>query len=251
MGAPVLASMSRENPGSEVQPHNLAYVIFTSGSTGRPKGVQIEHRAFVNFLQSMVREPGLSANDILLAVTTLSFDIAGLEIFLPLIVGARAVIASRDIALDGRALRQLLQESNATVMQATPITWRMLVESGWRGSQGLKALCGGEVMPPELAREMIPRCSTLWNLYGPTETTIWSTVSRVSSVDYRIPIGRPIANTQVYVVDDQLRQLPAGSTGELLIGGEGLARGYLNQPELTAERFIPNPFSSDPTSSTL
>jgi len=134
------------------------------------------------------------------------------------------------------------------VMQATPITWRILLESGWQGREGLKALCGGETMPPELAREMIPRCATLWNLYGPTETTIWSTVSRVRSVDNRIPIGRPIANTQVYIVDDQLRQLPTGATGELLIGGEGLARGYLNQPALTAERFIPNPFNPDPTS---
>lgn len=248
MGAPALASMSRENPGSEVQSHNLAYVIFTSGSTGRPKGVQIEHRSLVNFLQSMAREPGLSANDTLVAVTTFSFDIAGLEIFLPLIAGARAVIAGRDIALDGRALRQLLQHSNATVMQATPITWRILLESGWQGREGLKVLCGGEAMPPELAREMIPRCATLWNLYGPTETTIWSTVSRVRSVENRIPIGRPIANTQVYIVDDQLRQLPAGAIGELFIGGEGLARGYLNQPELTAERFIPNPFNPDPTS---
>ena len=248
MGAPALASMSRENPDSEVQSHNLAYVIFTSGSTGRPKGVQIEHRSLVNFLQSMAREPGLSANDILVAVTTFSFDIAGLEIFLPLIAGARIVIAGRDIALDGRALRQLLQDSNATVMQATPITWRILLESGWQGREGMKVLCGGEAMPPELAREMIPRCSTLWNLYGPTETTIWSTVSRVRSVENRIPIGRPIANTQVYIVDDQLCQLPAGATGELLIGGEGLARGYLNQPELTAERFIPNPFNPDLTS---
>jgi len=248
MGAPALASMSRENPGSQVQSHNLAYVIFTSGSTGHPKGVQIEHRSLVNFLQAMMREPGLSANDILVAVTTFSFDIAGLEIFLPLIAGACAIIAGRDIALDGRALRQLLQDSNATVMQATPITWRILLESGWQGREGLKALCGGEAMPPELAREMIPRCSTLWNLYGPTETTIWSTVSRVRSVENRIPIGRPIANTQVYIVDDQLRQLPAGATGELLIGGEGLARGYLNQPELTAERFIPNPFNPDLTS---
>jgi acyl-CoA synthetase (AMP-forming)/AMP-acid ligase II/acyl carrier protein len=196
----------------------------------------------------MRREPGLAANDILVAVTTFSFDIAGLEIFLPLIVGACAVIASHDIALDGRALRQLLQDSNATVMQATPITWRILLESGWQGREGLKVLCGGEAMPPELAREMIPRCSTLWNLYGPTETTIWSTVSRVSSVENRIPIGRPIANTQVYIVDDQLRELPPGATGELLIGGEGLARGYLNQLELTAERFIPNPFGPGPTS---
>jgi amino acid adenylation domain-containing protein len=245
MDQPTLALLSSENPRSEVQSHNLAYVIFTTGSTGRPKGVQIEHRAFVNFLQSMAREPGLTADDIMVAVTTLAFDISGLEIFLPLIVGARVVIASRDVALDGRALRQLLEASNATVMQATPITWRMILESGWQGCGQLKILCGGEAMPPDLAGELIPRCSSLWNMYGPTETTVWSTVSRVSSTESRIPIGRPIANTQVYIVDGQLRQVPIGVTGELLIGGDGLARGYLNHPELTAERFIPNPFSQD------
>jgi len=242
---PILASLSRENPHSEVQSDNLAYVIFTTGSTGRPKGVQIEHRAFVNFLQSMAREPGLTGDDILIAVTTLSFDIAALEIVLPLIVGARVVIASPEAVLDGRALRQLLEASSATVMQATPITWRMILESGWQGSRDLKILCGGEAMPPDLARALILRCSSLWNMYGPTETTVWSSVSRVSSAESRIPIGRPIANTQVYIVDRQLRQVPPGETGELLIGGDGLARGYLNHPELTAERFIPNPFSQD------
>jgi amino acid adenylation domain-containing protein len=245
MGTPKLASLSRENPESDVQPHNLAYVIFTSGSTGRPKGVQIEHRALVNFLESMAREPGLNGEDILLAVTTLSFDIAGLEIFLPLAKGAQVVIAGRDVVHDGMALRRLLETSNATVMQATPITWRMLLESGWQGCERLKVLCGGEAMPPDLARELIPRCSSLWNLYGPTETTIWSTVLRVSSVEPRIPIGRPIANTQVYIVDHQLRPVPIGVTGELLIGGDGLARGYLNRPELTAERFISNPFADN------
>jgi acyl-coenzyme A synthetase/AMP-(fatty) acid ligase/acyl carrier protein len=205
--------------------------------------VQIEHRAFVNLLRSMAREPGLTANDTMLAVTTLAFDIAGLEIFLPLITGARVVIASPDVVLDGKALRQLLDASNATVMQATPITWRILLESGWRGCEGLKILCGGETMPPDLARQLMPRCSSLWNMYGPTETTIWSTVWRVNSTEPRIPIGRPIANTQVYIVDRQLRQVPVDVAGELLIGGDGLARGYLNHPELTAERFIPNPFS--------
>jgi amino acid adenylation domain-containing protein len=244
-GTPKLALLSRENPDSDIQPHNLAYVIFTTGSTCRPKGVQIEHRALVNFLESMAREPGLTAEDILLAVTTLSFDIAGLEIFLPLIKGAQMVIASRDVVLDGMALRHLLETSNATVMQATPITWRMILESGWQGCERLKILCGGEAMPPDLARELIPRCSSLWNLYGPTETTIWSTAFRVSSVEPRIPIGRPIANTQVYIVDRQLRPVPIGVTGELLIGGDGLARGYLNRPELTAERFISSPFADN------
>jgi amino acid adenylation domain-containing protein len=240
-----LSLLSRDNPTSDVQSHNLAYVIFTTGSTGRSKGVQIEHRAVVNFLESMVREPGLTADDTLVAVTTFSFDIAGLEIFLPLTMGARVVIASRDVVLDGRALRDLLETSNATVMQATPITWRMILESGWQGRLGLKILCGGEAMPPDLARELIPRCSSLWNLYGPTETTIWSTVRHVTSTESRIPIGRPIANTQVYIVDRELREVPVGGTGELLIGGTGLARGYLNNPELTAERFIPDPFSQN------
>jgi amino acid adenylation domain-containing protein len=245
LDAPALSLLSPENPRSEVQLHNLAYVIFTTGSTGRPKGVQVEHRALVNFLQSMAREPGLTADDTLVAVTTFSFDIAGLEIFLPLIVGARAVIASRDAVLDGKALRELLEASNATVMQATPMTWRMILESGWRGRQELKILCGGEAMPPDLARELIPRCSSLWNMYGPTETTIWSTVSQVTSTESRIPIGRPIANTQVYIVDRQLREVPVGVTGELLIGGTGVARGYLNHPELTAENFVPDPFAED------
>jgi len=245
LDAPALSLLSRENPVSAVQPQDLAYVIFTSGSTGRPKGVQIEHRALVNFLQSMAREPGLTADDTLVAVTTFSFDIAGLEIFLPLIMGARVVIAGRDVVLDGRALRDLLEASNATVMQATPITWRMILESGWQGRLGLKILCGGEAMPPDLARELIPRCSSLWNMYGPTETTIWSTVTHVTSTESRIPIGRPIANTQVYIVDRELREVPVGGTGELLIGGTGLARGYLNDPGLTAERFIPDPFSQN------
>jgi len=247
LGSPELASWSGKNPDCDVQSNNLAYVIFTTGSTGRPKGVQIEHRALVNFLESMAREPGLTAGDILVAVTTLSFDIAGLEIFLPLVQGAQVVIASREVVLDGMALRGLLESSSATVMQATPTTWRMIVESGWQGCESLKILCGGEAMPPDLARELIPRCSSLWNLYGPTETTVWSTVARVSSAEFRIPIGRPIANTQVYIVDRQLRPVPVGVTGELLIGGDGLARGYLNRPELTAERFIPNPFSEDKT----
>ena len=240
-----LSLLSRDNPSSDVQSHNLAYVMFTTGSTGRSKGVQIEHRAVANFLQSMAREPGLTADDTLVAVTTFSFDIAGLEIFLPLTMGARVVIASRDVVLDGRALRDLLEASNATVMQATPITWRMILESGWQGRLGLKILCGGEAMPPDFARELIPRCSSLWNMYGPTETTIWSTVTHVTSTESRIPIGRPIANTQVYIVDRELREVPVGGTGELLIGGIGLARGYLNNPELTAERFIPDPFSQN------
>jgi amino acid adenylation domain-containing protein len=222
---------------------NLAYVIYTSGSSGRPKGVQISHRAVVNFLESMRHQPGLNAGDVLLAVTTLSFDIAGLELFLPLTTGARVVVAPREIAVDGPRLAAMIDEVGATVMQATPATWRLLLAAGWTGCPRLKILCGGEALPSDLARELLPRCGELWNMYGPTETTIWSTCSRVLAAD-DIHIGRPIANTQTYVLDARLQPVPIGGIGELFIGGDGLARGYLNQPELTAEKFIPNPFQT-------
>jgi amino acid adenylation domain-containing protein len=239
---PEIAEQRRENLDANARPENLAYVIFTSGSTGRPKGVQIEHRAVVNFIQSMAQEPGLTAKDILVAVTTFSFDIAGLELFLPLLNGARVVIADRQTAVDPRRLAQLLESNSATVMQATPSTWRMLIESGWAGRPEMKILCGGEAFPPELAKELIPRCCSLWNMYGPTETTIWSTISLISDVNGSLPIGRPIANTQVHVLDRNLQPAPIGVPGELFIGGAGVARGYWKRPELTAERFIPNPF---------
>jgi amino acid adenylation domain-containing protein len=223
------------------RPENRAYVLYTSGSTGRPKGVEIEHRALTNFLTSLAREPGLDQNDILLAITTLSFDIAGLELLLPLVTGARIELAGRETALDGVALARLLEESKATIMQATPVTWRMLFESGWRGSAGLKALCGGEAMGRDLAAQLLPVCRELWNLYGPTETTIWSSTARVLSAD-DISIGRPIANTQMYVLDGHREPVPVGVVGELWIGGAGLARGYCNRADLTAERFVDNPF---------
>jgi amino acid adenylation domain-containing protein len=235
---PEVTRQSPDNPGKGVLPTNLAYVIFTSGSTGRPKGVQIEHRSLVNFLESMGRKPGLHTDDVLVAVTTLSFDIAGLELFLPLTRGARVVIATRETVVDGRNLAALLESTRATVMQATPSTWRLLLESGWAGRPQMKVLCGGEAMPPELARELIQRCASLWNVYGPTETTVWSTLMEVTSSDASIAIGRPIANTQMYVLDQRLRAVPVGVPGELFIGGDGLARGYLNRPELTREQFI-------------
>ena len=225
----------------ERQPTDPAYVIYTSGSTGKPKGVQIPHRAVVNFMASMQREPGISADDVLLAVTTLSFDIAGLELFLPLLNGARIVIARREIAADGMALTQLLTSCGATMMQATPVTWRLLVQAGWEGNRALKILCGGEALAPDLAEQLVTRSASLWNMYGPTETTIWSAATRVSAGE-PVVIGKPIANTQFYVVNDKLQPVPIGVAGELLIGGDGLAIGYLNRPELTAEKFIPNPF---------
>jgi len=220
---------------------NLVYIIFTSGSTGRPKGVEILHRSVVNFLTSMAQQPGLTSQDILLSVTTLSFDIAALEIFLPLIVGAQVVIASRDDAADGAKLLELL--NGITVMQATPATWRLLINAGWNGNQQLKILCGGEALPRVLASQLLERCRELWNVYGPTETTIWSTVTKVEESINSAIIGRLLANTQVYIVDENICTVPLGDAGELLIGGDGLARGYLNRPELTQEKFIPNPFA--------
>ncbi len=240
---PLLAQQPGDNLPAAATPDNLAYVIYTSGSTGKPKGVQVLQRALVNFLWSMREQPGLTDQDSLLAVTTLSFDIAGLELFLPLLVGARVVLVSREIAANGADLARALERSKATVMQATPVTWRMLLEAGWQGSPSLKILCGGEALPWDLAQQLLKRCASLWNLYGPTETTIWSTVRQITPADTLISIGRPIANTQVYVLDANLQPVPAGVPGELYIGGDGLARGYLHRPELTAERFIQHPFS--------
>ncbi len=220
---------------------NLAYVIYTSGSTGKPKGVQLQHRGVLNFLHTMRERPGLTPDDVLLAVTTLSFDIAGLELYLPLTTGARVELASREVAADGRRLVDAIARSGATVMQATPATWRMLLETGWDGgTRSLEILCGGEAMSRDLAEQLLARCGSLWNMYGPTETTIWSTVEHVQRAEggVTMPIGRPIANTTIYLLDAAMRPVPVGVAGELHIGGAGLARGYLNRPELTAERFI-------------
>ena len=226
----------------------LAYVLFTSGSTGRPKGVQVSHGALLNFLQSMRRRPGLGQDDRLLAVTTLSFDIAGLEILLPLLVGGTVVLATRDEAADGGLLRRRLRESAATAMQATPATWRLLLDAAWQGGADFKVLCGGEAWPPDLAAELCATAASVWNLYGPTETTIWSAVGRIAAPAQPGPvaIGEPIANTRLYVTDRRCELVPPLVTGELSIGGAGLARGYLGQPDLTAERFVPDPWSGEP-----
>lgn len=223
-----------------------AYVIYTSGSTGLPKGVQISHRAAVNFLKSMAREPGMSSTDTALAITTLSFDIALLELFLPLFVGAKVYIVARNDALDGRRLSSLIEQTSPTLMQATPATWRMLLDTGWKGvtDRSFKVLCGGEPLPMDLAHDLLDRCSELWNMYGPTETTVWSTLAQVKSKDERITIGRPINNTEIYILDDQLQPVPVGVPGVLYIGGDGLADGYHGLPDLTSEKFISDPFSS-------
>jgi amino acid adenylation domain-containing protein len=233
---------------AHAMPENLAYVIYTSGSTGRPKGVQVTHGALANFLLSMRERPGFGETDVLLAVTTLSFDIAGLEIFLPLVSGGRVVVASREVAMDGVRLAELLEASGATALQATPVTWKLLLQSGWKGSPHLRMLCGGEALPRELARLLLERGAELWNLYGPTETTIWSAAVRVEPADGPVPIGGPIAATGLLVLDEALRPVPPETPGDLYIGGEGLARGYRDRPALTAERFVPSPFGNPPGS---
>ena len=225
---------------------DLAYILYTSGSTGQPKGVEIPHRALVNFLCSMRQEPGCSAQDVMVSVTTLSFDISGLELYVPLLVGARVEIVSRSVTMDGWKLRTLCEAVKPTIMQATPATWRMLIEAGWLGSDRLTVLCGGEALPPDLAKALLDRSGALWNMYGPTETTIWSTIEKIEQADQEITLGRPIANTEMYILDQFMQPVPVGVSGELYIGGHGLARGYRRRPELTKERFIPHPFSTEP-----
>ena len=242
-----IADESDAPVATDVQPDNLAYVIYTSGSTGKPKGVQLEHRSLANFLCSMREQPGLAPRDALVAVTTISFDIAALEIFLPLLVGGRLILASAEATVDPRALQRLLTTSHATVMQATPTTWHLLFESGWTGDRNLKVLVGGEAVSPQLARKLANSCGEVWNMYGPTETTVWSSLYRVQGRDQsNVPIGKAIANTSLYILGANREPLPLGSEGELYIGGDGLARGYLQKPELTAEKFVPDPFSRKP-----
>jgi len=224
------------------QPQDIAYVIYTSGSTGRPKGVAVQHGALVAFLCAMRRAPGLTARDVLAAITTISFDIAALELFLPLIVGARIELVPRRTASDGRALAALLAASGATMLQATPSMWRMLVEAGWVAAPGFRALSGGEPLPRDLADAVLNSVTTLWNMYGPTETTVWSTAGEVARGGGAISIGRPIANTRVHVLDSAGGAVPIGAVGEICIGGAGVALGYHGRPDLTAARFVADPF---------
>jgi amino acid adenylation domain-containing protein len=225
-------------------PLDTAYVIYTSGSTGKPKGVAVQHRALVNLLCAAIAQPGINCKDALLAVTTLSFDIAGLELFAPLVAGGRIILASHEQAANGIALRNLLSDSGANVLQATPATWRMLIDCGWQSTPHLKMLCGGEPLSRELADALLDRGGELWNMYGPTETTIWSSWQQIRRDEVAPSIGRPAANTLFYVLDAHRQPVPVGVRGELYIGGEGVAQGYLNRPELNAERFLPNPFAS-------
>lgn len=239
-----LGLMAQDDPVPLSGPNHLAYVIFTSGSTGKPKGVEVVHKAVVNLLHSMTKWPGMKPDDAILAVTTLSFDIHVCETWWPLTLGARVIVTSREEAMDGSRLLSRLNTSGATVLQATPATFRLLVAAGWGESRSLKVLCGGEPLTTELSRQLLARVDEVWNVYGPTETTVWSSGSRVLPEE-PINIGRPFDNTTLYLLDRHLNLVPVGAPGELHIGGEGLARGYLNRPELTAEKFIRDPFSPD------
>jgi len=242
-----LGNYPKTNPGIAVNANDLAYVLYTSGSTGQPKGVKITHRNLVNFLCSMQSQPGITEDDRLLAITTISFDIAGLELYLPLITGAELMICDNESARDGRLLLDLLKEKKITFMQATPSTWRMIIDSGWSERLPVKILCGGEALPKELAELLLERSNELWNMYGPTETTIWSTIRQITSEDSAITIGYPINNTTVYILNEEQQLLAPGLSGEIYIGGDGVAAGYLNQSALTAERFIRDPFSQSPS----
>jgi amino acid adenylation domain-containing protein len=241
-----IADCSSENLDHIFTDQQRAYVIYTSGSTGEPKGVEVSHRSIVNLLHAVISKTSPKATDTMLAVSTLSFDIALAEIFVPLIVGGRVVIASREVAADGVELARLLKSSGATLMQATPATWRMLIDAGWQGDPALKVISTGEALDRPLANQLLTRSAELWNLYGPTETTIFSGAIRVTEGAGPVPIGPPIANTSFYVLDQFMNPVPIGIYGELYIGGAGLSLGYLNRPELTAEKFVPDPFGREP-----
>ena len=233
-----------ENLGREAGGRNLAYIIYTSGSTGKPKGVAIEHRSVMNLLCSMAEETQFNPEDVLLSVTTLSFDIAGLEIYLPLLTGAKVIVAGGEESKDPARLCEWLDSGKITMMQATPSMWRMVVDWGWKGESPVKVLCGGEALPKDLAQEIDSRAERMWNVYGPSETTIWSSMWEVRAGE-DVRIGRGIANTTLYILGARGEEASIGQWGELYIGGEGVARGYVGRAEQTADRFVPDPYRKE------
>ena len=244
--AAAIAARSANFKPIEVDPNSPCYIIYTSGSTGKPKGVLNPHIAAVNLLLSVQKIPGMKQSDRVLAITTLSFDIAVSELILPLTVGARIVLASREIATDGVRLKNLIASAGVTFIDATPATYRLLFAADWAGDPKLTVICTGEAMPKDIAVALVDKVGKVWNGYGPTETTVWSTFYEVTKPVTRILIGKPVANTQVYVLDALRQPVPFGVRGELYIGGVGVALGYLHRPDLTEQRFIPDPFSDRP-----
>ncbi len=240
-----LRELPEENPAVLGTPDDLAYILYTSGSTGQPKGVQIPHRAVVNLLCAMHETPGITVGDTLLAHTTPTFDISVLELYLPLVVGARIVLSTRAQALNAADVAALVAQHHVTVLQATPTHWNLLLSQGWTGDPNLRAWLGGEPLTPHLAHTLLPHVRELWNLYGPTETTVWSAVAPITDPD-EITVGRPIANTRIYILDEARQPVPVGTAGELYIGGVGLARGYQGHPDLTANAFLADPFCDAP-----
>ncbi|MEN8887106.1 MAG: amino acid adenylation domain-containing protein, partial [Winogradskyella sp.] len=236
------SEFSTHKSAVDVSTSNAAYILYTSGSTGKPKGVSISHKNLVNFLYSILDKPGIKQTDKLLSVTTISFDISGLELFAPLLRGATLVLADEASAKDGRLLYDLLEKEQITIMQATPSTWQMILDAGWEQPLPLKALCGGEALSEKLAHSLLAKVDELWNMYGPTETTIWSAIKQIKSTTTKVTIGHPIANTKIYILNNQNHLVAPGKLGEIVIGGDGVAKGYWNRLDLTAEKFIDNPF---------
>lgn len=241
---PEMAELSGENLDPIATSANLAYVIYTSGSTGKPKGVQVEHHSVVNLLNSMRAETGIEPQDVFASVTTLCFDIAGLELHLPLASGASIAVVKREESTDGNRLQARIQNAGVTFLQGTPALFRLLLQSGWKGDKNLSVICGGEAFPREVANALVSSCKTVWNGYGPTETTIYSSIYRVTTGSGSVPIGRAVRNTHFHIVDEQMQPVATGQEGQLLISGDGVARGYLNRPELNAEKFTPDSFCS-------
>tara|TARA_R110002096_G_scaffold68159_5_gene164802 strand:- start:39240 stop:43250 length:4011 start_codon:yes stop_codon:yes gene_type:complete len=227
---------------------SVAYILYTSGTTGKPKGVPITNKNLVNLLFSIARESGITEQDRFLAITTISFDIAGVELFLPLLNGASIVMADSETARNGELLLKLIETKQISIVQATPTTWKMLLESNWKQPLKIKAFCGGEALTYDLAQRILSKCDKLWNMYGPTETTIYSIIKEIKSDDTLITIGKPIANTQLYILNSNGQLAPPGVIGEIVIAGDGIGLGYLNRPDLSSEKFIKNPFYPDSNS---
>ncbi|GAA4973310.1 amino acid adenylation domain-containing protein [Algibacter aquimarinus] len=234
-----------------VNQNSIAYLLYTSGSTGKPKGVPITHKSLVNLLFTMAKEPGIKNTDKQLTITTISFDIANVEIFSPLLNGACVVMTNSENSKDGRFLLNLLKDKKITILQATPTTWKMLLEANWSEKLKLKACCGGEALSKELAQKILSKCDSLWNMYGPTETTICATIKQIKPSDDIISIGKPVANYQLYILNPNGDLVPPGVVGQIAIAGDGVAKGYLKREDLTKEKFIENKFSHSNSNKTI